>query len=108
MKTLMNTEKAAEVVSAFLHKYVMDNQFFTPKEELDEDNDPTFARLLFIRAMAHESTPDTIRIFFNYGRHFHKGDPEFNALVKECVDAMIQVHPELRSFALDITIRRQT
>jgi hypothetical protein len=104
----VTTEEAAEVAHAFLHKYVMDNRFFTPEEEFDDGGDPTYSRLSFIRAMAHESKPNTIRIFLNYGRYFHKGDPEFDELVKQCIDALLEAHPELKTFELDITTRRQT
>lgn len=97
----MAIENIAETAEQFLSDYLQERHFFTPDEELDA-YDASTARVGFFRAVPHPNQPGTILYTFLYGRELSKGDEELEERVQECMDALMQAHPELSQYKVSI------
>ncbi|MFO8184205.1 MAG: hypothetical protein R6U39_08535, partial [Candidatus Aegiribacteria sp.] len=106
--------QASDVAEGFLFEYLVQQNNFTPQEDLDNEDheDEEFTVLHLFRAVPLNSesedrsqgTPNHISLFFEYGSavDLDRHDPE--ALAQHCYAEMLKAHPELKLFRFEVIV----
>lgn len=103
----MTVDDAVKTTTRFLKRYVTINHWFTPEEDRDDesDEDGTKLTLSFWKAVKDDDDPKRIWVFFIQGARFPEGAPEIKKLADQCLDALLEKHPEIASYKLDVHIK---
>ncbi|AKF86421.1 hypothetical protein MFUL124B02_26450 [Myxococcus fulvus 124B02] len=96
-------DTVADTATSFISNYLVQRQYFTPSDELDENDDGSL-RLSLYRAMPDQTSPGTIVYTFVYGSKVEKDGPEIQEWVQQIMTALKQAHPEVSQFKSTIEL----
>ncbi|GEN08993.1 hypothetical protein SAMN05443572_105250 [Myxococcus fulvus] len=101
--SLPDIHGVADTATSFISDYLVEHGYFTPSDELDENDDGAL-RLSLYRALPDQTAPGTIVYTFIYGSKVEKDGPELQQWVQQIMTALKQAHPEVSRFKSTIEL----
>ncbi|MBZ4409408.1 hypothetical protein K8640_14390 [Myxococcus sp. XM-1-1-1] len=90
-------DTVADTATSFISDYLAKHHYFTPSDEIDENDDGAL-RLSLYRAMPDQTAPGTIVYTFIYGAKVEKDGPELQRWLEQIMVALKQAHPEVSQY----------
>jgi hypothetical protein len=90
----MDIAQAAKIAETFVAKYLEQKGFF---RRTTDPKDFTIK----LRLVQPRPDGETIRLTFHRNGDLGFKDVEFDALAEECIDALLEAHPDVRDFELE-------
>jgi hypothetical protein len=90
----MDIQEAAKIAEAFLQKFTVEKNHFR------RSNDPKDFTLK-LRLVQPRPDGETIRLTFHRNGDLGIKDVEFDALAEQCIEALLQAHPDVGDFEFE-------
>ncbi|HEY2512031.1 MAG TPA: hypothetical protein VGI39_14285 [Polyangiaceae bacterium] len=90
----MDIQEAAKLAEAFLLKFTAEQNNF---RRTDDPKDFT----LKLRLVQPRPDGETIRLTFHRNSDLGLKDVEFDALAEQCIDALLEAHPDAADFEFE-------
>src|ERR1700722_5042062 len=90
----MDIQEASKTAEGFLAKFTLEkNHFRRPADEKDFT--------LKLRLVQPRPDGETIRVTFHRNGDLGLKDVEFDALAEQCIDALLQAHPDIADYEFE-------